>query len=46
MNIVINGLTIGEGTKYLIQPPVSGLSKPAIRTSDGQTARRFRRLYY
>lgn len=35
MNIRINGLELGENTKYLIAAPIVGLSKPAIRTGQG-----------
>lgn len=40
MNITINGLVIGEDTKYLLGTPVVGLSKPPIRTADGDYAGR------
>lgn len=40
MNITINGLKLGEDTKYLIGTPVVGLSKPPIRTADGDYAGR------
>lgn len=35
MNITINGLKLGEDTKFLLQSPISGLSKAPIRTADG-----------